>query len=74
MGSDAAGVVEQMRFSVTAGAVGVLGDQLAPEIPLGSLLSLGWHRAKAVATQGWWRIVVGPIDPLQGAVRRPVPQ
>jgi hypothetical protein len=43
--------------------VGLVEEQQTTEITLGALHSLGRSRAKAVAATGWWRVVVGPVDP-----------
>ncbi len=65
---------EQPGLPVAAGAMGLVGEQQTAEVASGSLLALAISSSKPIATTGRWRIVVGPIDPLQRAMGRPDPQ
>ncbi len=70
----ARGLAKQPGLRVGAGAVGLVGEQQAAEITLGSLLALAISRSKPFASTGRWRIVVASVDPLQRAMGGPGPQ
>ena len=70
----ATGLAEQPGFPIAAGAVGLVGEQQAAEISLGTRLLLTCSSAESVAATGGSRLIITPVDPLQRAVGGPGPQ
>ena len=65
------GTTELTGHCVACGAVGLVGEQQAAEVTLGTLLANGKGSTKALVTAGWRRVVVEAVDPLQKAVGGP---
>jgi hypothetical protein len=63
--TDARSFLEQPGLTITAGSVGLVGEQQAAEVAFGSSPTSIARASKTLATAGWWRAVVEPIYPLQ---------
>lgn len=66
--SDAWGVLEQSGLSIVFRSVGLVGEQQAAEIALGSGLVSSSKPTKNQASTGRLRIVVDSVDPFQRAM------